>query len=282
MCDLNHTITQTSTLSTTQLPSLSDKINQLIDASLQANHAQALKREYLGASRLGVSCSRALQYEYTDTPRDPPWSGKTLRIFAMGHALEKMAWQWLSDAGFEISTTGLNNQPHGFATADGRIQGHIDGIIYKCPQYDRLAEVFKKSGERKMETDAGIDYVSTIMACPALWECKSMNAKSWRRTVTYGVSKAHPSYAVQIALYQAYMGLNQNPALLTAINKDTSEIYHELVVFNADLAQQASDRGVNILLATNAGETLPRVTSDPNDFACRFCDWQKHCWQENR
>jgi hypothetical protein len=274
-----HTVAQTSTLTPTT--SFSDKINQLIDASLQANHAQAPKRDYLGASRLGVSCSRALQYEYTNTPRDQPWSGKTLRIFAMGHALEKMAWQWLSDAGFEISTTGLNNQPHGFATADGRIQGHIDGIIHKCPQYDNLTEVLTNSGQRQMDVDIGIGDMGTIMTCPALWECKSMNAKSWKQTVTHGVSKAHPSYAVQIALYQAYMGLNKNPALFTAINKDTSEIYHELVVFDAALAQQASDRGVNILLATNAGETLPRVTSDPNDFACRFCDWQKHCWQEN-
>jgi hypothetical protein len=73
--------------------------------------------------------------------------------------------------------------------------------------------------------------------------------------------------------------------LFTAINKDTAEIYHELVPFDAALAQQASDRGVNILRATDAGETrhecLPRISNDPGHFECRFCDWKNHCWAKD-
>ncbi len=40
---------------------------------------------------------------------------------------------------------------------------------------------------------------------PALWECKTMNARNWRETVSKGVAVAKPVYAAQIALYQAYM-----------------------------------------------------------------------------
>ena len=58
--------------------------------------------------------------------------------------------------------------------------------------------------------------------------------------------------------------------LFTAVNKDTSEIYHELVPFDAVIAQEASDRGVNILRATQAGEMLPRISVDPDYFECRF------------
>jgi hypothetical protein len=251
--DFNHRLT---------LPdaSVSDKINGLIDGHLQDKNAQMPERDYLGASRLGGSCSRALQYEYTHMPRDKAFSGKTLRIFEMGHALERMALSWLRGAGFGIHTQQQNSRPFGFSVADGRIQGHVDGIVYAAPP------------------EVGMTF-------PALWECKSMNAKSWKQTVEKGMCVSKPIYAVQVAIYQAYMeeaipGISKSPALFTAVNKDTSEIYHELVPFDAALAQEASDRGVNILRATQAGETLPPISNDPEHFECRFCDWKENCWKE--
>jgi hypothetical protein len=259
MLDLNHN----TAIRPTGVPitsSLSDRINNLIDTALQRKNVTAPQREYLGASRLGVSCSRSLQYEYAQTPRDNPPSGKLLRVFEMGHALEEMALAWLRGAGFEIATRKPDGNQFGFSVAQGRIRGHVDGIILAAP------------------SEVGMSF-------PALWECKSMNAKSWKQTVDKGVRIAKPIYGVQIALYQAYMeaavpGISQNPALFTAVNKDTSEIYHELVAFDAALAQEASDRGVNILRATAAGETLPRISLDPDHFECRFCDWKDHCWAD--
>ena len=69
-----------------------------------------------------------------------------------------------------------------------------------------------------------------------------------------------------------------NPALFTAINKDTAELHHELVPFDADLAQRMSDRGVRILRATDAGELLPRIAANRDFFECRFCPWAERCW----
>ena len=106
------------------------------------------------------------------------------------------------------------------------------------------------------------------MAFPALWECKTMNAKAWRETSSKGVAVAKPIYAAQIAVYQAYMdasvpGVADNPALFTAINKDTAELHHELVPFNADLAQRMSDRAVRILAATDAANCCPASPPRP-------------------
>ena len=244
-------------------PSLSNALNALIDKALQQGHAQKPKRFYLGASRLGEPCARALQYEYTQTPRDKPFTGQTLRIFEMGHVLEKMALQWLQNAGFVIDTQdSATGDPYGFSVAGGRLQGHVDGILRRVPEG-----------------------VETKIQVPALWECKSMNAKAWKQVVEKGVKIAKPVYAVQIALYQAYLedtipGLSQNPALLTAVNKDTAELYHEWVPFDASLAQRASDRAVHILRATQTGETLPRISQDLNSFYCRFCHWQTTCQKE--
>jgi hypothetical protein len=117
-----------------------------------------------------------------------------------------------------------------------------------------------------------------------LWECKSLNTKSWKDTVNRGVAVSKPVYAAQIATYQTYMepsvpGISKNPALFTAINKDTAELHQELVPFNPGLAQEASDRAVRVLQATEAHELLPRISTDPEHFECRFCPWRERCWR---
>jgi hypothetical protein len=241
-------------------PTVAETLNERIDTALVEEQRKKPEREYLGASRLGASCSRALQYEFTRTPKDEDFSGKLLRIFAAGHLFEDMAIGWLRAAGLELFTRRQNGDPFGFSVADGRIRGHVDGII--------------NGGPEELE-----------LTFPMLWECKSMNAKSWKETVKHGVAKSKPVYAAQIAIYQAYMegtvaGISNNPALFTAINKDTSEIYHELVPFDAALAQTTSDRAVFILRATDAGEIMPRITADPEYFECRFCSYRTRCWEK--
>lgn len=251
------------TLDFNHTPSLADRINAAIDEALTIENAARMPRDYLGGSRLGHACERALQFEFTHAPKDEgqDFSGQVLRIFAIGHELEELAIRWLRGAGFDLYTQ-KGNRPDGgqfgFSVAGGRIRGHVDGIIAAGPE------------------DFDLDV-------PALWECKTMNAKNWRTCVKDGVTKSKPVYAAQIAVYQAYMeasvpGISAAPAVFTAINKDTAEMHHELVPFDAGLAQRMSDRGVRILQATDAGELLPRVAANRDFFECRFCSWAERCW----
>lgn len=244
-------------------PSFAERVNEKVDLALVGQNAARPARDYLGGSRLGHPCERALQFEFTATLRDEgqDFSGQTLRIFEIGHALEDLAVRWLRACGFDLYTR-KGNRPDGgqfgFSVAGGRIRGHVDGIIASAPE-------------------------SLGLRTPALWECKTMNAKNWRETVTKGVTKSKPVYAAQIAVYQAYMeaqvpGISESPALFTAINKDTAELHHELVAFDAGLAQRMSDRGVRILQATDAGELLPRIAATPDFFECRMCAWTARCW----
>lgn len=240
-------------------PTFTEKLNALIDAALVAEQKAKPERDYMGASRLGISCQRALQYEFTHTPKDEDFSGQTLRIFAAGHLFEDMAISWLRAAGLQLFTRKQNGEAFGFSVAGGRIRGHVDGIINGAPE------------------TLGLSF-------PMLWECKSMNAKSWKDTVKHGVAKSKPVYAAQVATYQAYMegsvaGISRNAALFTAINKETAEIHHELVPFDAATAQTASDRAVMILRATETGEMMPRITADPEYFECRFCSYRLRCWE---
>ena len=239
-----------------------DKINHCIDTALTTENGLQEPRDYLGASRLGVECDRALQYEYLNSPKDDSrdFSGKTLRIFAAGHVFEDLAIGWLRKAGFEIFTEKPDGSQFGFSVAKGRIRGHVDGIITNGP------------------AELNLSY-------PMLWECKSLNNKSWNDTVKKGVVLSKPVYATQMAIYQAYMegsieGLSKNPAFFTAINKDTAELHHELVPFDGSRAQKMSDRGVKILNSCDHHELLPRIAKSPTFFVCKFCDWQDRCWKE--
>lgn len=162
-------------------PKLHEQIGALIDAALSSDRDKQPQRTYLGASRLGVACERALQYEYLQTPVDPgrDLPGRVLRIFEVGHAFEELAIRWLRMAGFDLYTQKASGGQFGFSVAGGRIQGHVDGVLNGGP-------------------------ATLGMAYPALWECKTMNDKSWRETVKHGVSKAKPIYAAQMVLSDNY------------------------------------------------------------------------------
>ena len=114
---------------------------------------------------------------------------------------------------------------------------------------------------------------------PALWENKCLGSKSWRELEKNRLATAKPIYHAQVVLYQAYLQLHEHPAIFTAINADTMEIYTELVPFDAALAQRMSDRGLRVISATDAGELLARGFHDPTHFECRMCAWQDRCWR---
>ena len=70
----------------------------------------------------------------------------------------------------------------------------------------------------------------------------------------------------------AWPGLTRGGAMLEAVAginlpaagfvQEARSLHHELVPFNAELAQRMSDRAVRILRATEAAELLPRLARD--------------------
>jgi hypothetical protein len=233
---------------------VADHIREAVDNAIVAGEEKRERRAYIGASSIGDECQRKIQYRYLDYPIDPDkaFTARTLRIFQFGHEIEDYTAKWLKDAGFDLRTEQKDGKQFGFSIADGEIKGHIDGVFCGGP--------------------VAMDY-------PSLWECKSSNDSKFKAFVRHGVAKANPTYATQIALYQTYMDLYENPALFTVVNKNTSEVYYELVPYDHNLAQEASDRAVNILTAAKAGDILPRIAQSKDFFLCKFCEFRETCWR---
>ena len=206
-----------------------------------------LPRPYLGASIIGHECARRTQFDWWCKPT---LAARTREIFDRGHYFEERARRHLMAVGFKFAPP----EALAFSAADGALRGHADGIIIHGP-----------------------DLLGAYVIYPLIWECKCLNAKNWRAVERDGLVKTFPQYTAQVALYQAYLEIT-NPALFTAVNADTCELLHFLVPFDAERAQLWSDRAVNIIEATRAGELLPRGFDDPEDWRCRMCPHKERCW----
>jgi hypothetical protein len=231
----------------------SDRINLHIDRALVARNRQQKPRDYLGGSRIGEACARKLVYGVGHTPKDPgkDFDGGILRIFDAGHRFEDLSIRWLKEAGFELRDRGRDGEQIGFSVAGGRLRGHADGVIVAGP-------------------DVGIPW-------PALFEHKALGSKSWNDLVRRGLRHSKPIYFAQVQLYMAYLRLDV--ALLTALNRDTLVLHHEVVPFDANEAQRLSDRAVDILRAADVGELPPRIAANADFYLCRFCAYATRCWE---
>jgi hypothetical protein len=229
------------------------RINAHVDAVLVDHNRRQRPRDYLGGSRVGEDCARKLVYEVTHTPKDPggEFDAGILRIFEAGHQFEAMTIGWLRSAGFDLRDRGADGGQFGFSVAGGRLRGHADGVIVAGPP-------------------VGIQW-------PALFEHKALGAKSWNDLVKRGLRQSKPVYFAQVQLYMAYLDLDV--ALLTALNRDTLVLHHEVVPFDSTEAQRLSDRAVDILRAAAAGELPPRIAASPDFYLCRFCPYATRCWE---
>jgi len=241
--DLNHNSGYVPGRTGHATPSLSDRINGRIDIGLVKAREAEPPRRYIGASILGDPCARRVAYAWRGETGEP-LEGLALRIFETGHAFERLLAEWIERAGFDLRTLDPETGEQ-FAFSDGPIAGHADGIIVGGPTLG--------------------------FAFPVLWEAKGLGNRSWSDLVKSGLRLSKPIYYGQVSLYMAYLDLAA--CLFTALNKNTSEIYHELVPADPAEAQRLVDLAVNIV----RGWMPPRFSAEPTRY-CTFCEYRDSCW----
>jgi hypothetical protein len=234
---------------------IGDLINAALDAALVEENAKQTPRDYLGVSGVARNCSRQIQYDFTNTPKDPGkgFNGKTLRKFRGGHWYEDDTIDIMRLAGFDIKNLDKHGRQFGFEDLDGRYKGHCDGVVISAP---------------------------VPIKTPCLFEHKAVGNKSFGKFIKQGVRRANGTYYGQLQEYMAYLQLAENPALFCVRNTDTQEFYWELVKFDAAEAQRLADRAYQIITDTDAGVLQPRAAASPDHFECKWCDWSERCWKD--
>lgn len=239
----------------------------------------AVAKKRIGAGYIGTECGRALAFKFHKAPVEERPSvvspGALQRHAEAGHWTEDSTAEWLRLAGFELLTEKLDDQgqpiighngkplQHGFKAARDRVTGQfqlageVDGIITRVP-------------------DALIYQLGDKL--PMVWESKKATAKKFKAFSSKGVKAADPKYHGQVQTTMAYMDIRF--CLFSMLNLDNMDYYWELIAFDGAVAQQLTDRAVRIL-ESQSPEEMPRITADPNDFRCKFCDYKDRCWSSS-
>lgn len=210
--------------------------------------ASESNRPHLGASEIGKPCGRALWYGFRHASKRA-FSGRMLRLFERGQREEPVLIKNLRDIGVTVwDVDPSTGKQFGFATFGGHFSGSCDGVGRGFPEDPRT---------------------------PMVLEFKTSSDKLFQVLVRDGVEKAKPEHWAQMQVYMSALDINR--AYYLAVNKDTDDIYGEIVHFSPVHARQLFEKAERIIFA----EDPPgKISDDPAFWQCKFCDHWAVCHGE--
>lgn len=198
-------------------------------------------RSHLGASVIGKECARHIWYGFRWAHK-PSFSGRMLRLFNRGHLEEARFLAMLLAIGCQVYQQDANGNQFRISDVGGHFGGSGDGVVIGIP-----------------DLPAGV-------ACLA--EFKTHGEKSFLKLQKEGVRVAKFEHFVQMQVYMRKMNLLY--ALYGAVNKNTDELYMEIVVLETEVGDTFLDRGRQIIMMKSIPARIHNAS--PGLFACRYCD----------
>jgi hypothetical protein len=221
-------------------------------------------RTHLGASILGGECARHIWNSFNWVTRGD-FDGRTLRLFNRGHLEEPRFVAMLMTIGCEVWQYDEQGRQFRISWASGHAGGSGDGVGRCIPDLDPSTAAvleFKTHGEKSFIELAG-----------KLNEWRDHRADPRRFPFPgQGVRIAKFEHFVQMQTYMRKMGLTA--ALYMAVNKNTDDLYAEVVTLDSEFADQFIDRGEKLV---HLREAPKRISESPGFFKCRFCDDRPVC-----
>lgn len=219
-------------------------------------------RSHLGASILGQECGRAIymSWRWATVKKFP---GRILRLFNRGHLEEARFIALLCMIGVTVYQQDAEGNQFRIVFADGHGGGSGDGVGIEIPDLPGgVAAIleFKTHGEKSFIELAG-------------------KLDEWRKCAAgigpftgKGVRNAKFEHWVQMQTYMRKMGMTA--ALYAAVNKNTDDVYMEIVLLDTTRADEFIARGSQLVYMD---ELPPKLNNSSGYFKCRFCDHRSNC-----
>lgn len=221
-------------------------------------------RSHLGASMIGQECARAIWYNWRWVTKSK-FGGRILRLFNRGHLEEARFIALFLMIGCRVFQQDEHGNQFRISHAEGHYGGSGDGVILDLPE---LPSGTAALGEFK--THGETSFVELAGKLPD-WR-KHLEDPQRHPFTGKGVREAKFEHYVQMQQYMRKMGLPIS--IYVAVNKNTDDIYMELVTLNSEIADQFLDRGENLVWLS---EPPARISETPGFWKCRFCDHKPVC-----
>lgn len=202
-------------------------------------------RGHMGASLIGGECARSIWYNFRWATKSN-FDGRILRLFNRGHLEEARFIAMLLMIGCEVYQQDANGKQFRISHAEGHFGGSGDGVAIGLPDLPP--------------------------GTPALTEFKTHSEKSFVELKLKGVREAKFEHYVQMNVYMRKMALAVG--LYLAVNKNTDELYGEILFLDSEIADQFLDRGNTLVWMRSPPSKL---NESPGFFKCRFCDHRPVC-----
>ena len=201
-------------------------------------------RKHLGASLIGDECARKTWYSW-HWAKEIKFDARILRLFNRGHLEEPRMMALLIMIGCEIWQFDTNGKQYRISGHGGHYGGGLDGVALGIPEFPEL---------------------------PGLTEFKTHSEKSFNEVRALGVLQAKNTHYQQM---QQYMGFHKLTfALYMAVNKNTDEIYAEIVMFDKIYYDKYLALAGQIV---GSKVPLDKISKNSKYYVCNYCDYKQIC-----
>lgn len=203
-------------------------------------------RSHQGASSIGTDCGRALQLKWKWVNK-PTFDERILRLFNRGHLEEARFLSILKCLpGVQLWFETEEGGQFKFSDFGGHYGSALDGIAVGIPD---LPE-----------------------GSPCYLEFKTSSGKIFNKIKEKGCADEKHEHYVQMQQCMLYYNLPYS--LYMVVNKDTDELYAEIISFDQANADRYRQRAYDIIFSTSP---IPRISNQTTFWKCKFCDVKEVC-----
>lgn len=228
---------------------VADTLVMQIDEWAEKKYAEEPRR-HLGASEIGKSCSRELWYKFRWARKEQygegtnKTAGQLLRLFQRGHREEPHIIEYLKGIGCTFEATPENQIR--ISDVGGHFGGSLDNVGWLPEKYGITEKV--------------------------LFEFKTSNMAEFNKLKKAGMISHKPIHYSQMCVYGFKMELNYG--VYICVDKNTDELYIELVVIDHDHGRQMIDKAA-VIITSNQGPA--KISLQPTNFGCKWCNFKQIC-----